>query len=351
MKDPYGLSKASIPAAYVQILLEILAERGFAPAEVLRDCQLPAAMFSMPDGRVTPRQWSRLVWQALSRTGDDGLGYEYGLRLRPTAHGALGFALMSCASIGQALALVIAFLGMRLRDYRIELRIEDDTAVIDIAETHPVVGAAPEQARVLRRFFHECVWVGTAQAAQYLTGRDFTDCEVWVDWAEPVYHARYRGRLPPTRFNMSANQIRLPVEYLQWPLIMSDPMAYQQALLQCEQERIRFAETIDDLAARVRAELVLVTGKGFPNLDAVAEKLHISGRTLKRRLQALGTSFLELLEEARRQEAERQLTSTDMEIQAIASLLGYTGPANFTRAFRKWTGETPSLFRERIRSE
>lgn len=351
MKDPYGLSKASIPAAYAQIVLEILAERGFAPTQVLHDCPLSATQFSVPDGRLTPRQWSRLVWLALRLTGDDGLGYEYGLRLRPTAHGVLGYALMSCATLGQALELGVAFLSMRLRDYRIELRIKGDTAMIDIAETHPVMDAVPEQARMLRRFFHECVVIGLLQAGHYATGRDFSAVEVWVDWPEPPSHARYRDRLPPMRFNMPTNQIRFPLDHLQWPMIMADPMAFQQALTQCEQERIRFAETIDDLAARVRAELILEPGAGFPGLEVVAEKLHISGRTLKRRLQILGTSFLEVLENAQRQEAERQLTTTDMAIQDIASLLGYTGPANFARAFRKWTGETPSQFRARVRIE
>lgn len=350
MSDPYGLSKASIPAAYVQILLEILAERGFPPAQVLQDCHLPGTLFSVPDARITPRQWSRLVWTALLLCGDDGLGYEYGLRLRPTAHGVLGYALMSCATVGQALELGTAFFSMRLRDYRMELRAEGDIALIEIAETHPVLGAAPEQAKALRRFFHECVMLGIVHMGRFMTGRDFSEDEIWVDWPEPAYHERYRDRLPPMRFNMPANQLRRPTANLQLPLIMADQMAYQQALAQCEQERIRFAETIDDLAARVRAELILIPGEGYPSLERVAERLHMSGRTLKRRLQQLDISYLTLLDDMRRQEAEKLLTNSDMDIQDIAGLLGYTGPANFTRAFRKWTGETPTQFRERTRT-
>ncbi len=351
MKDPYGLSKASIPSAYAQLLLEILSERNIDPTLVLRSSTLPAGLLTQPDARLTPRQWSRLVLAALRLGGDDGLGYEYGLRLRPTAHGVLGYALMSAPTVGQALDLVVAFLSMRLRDYRMEVRQEGEQALIEVAETHPVLGGTPEEARALRRFFHECLMLGVVHGARFLTGRDdISTLTLRVDWPEPTYHARYRDRLPQVDFDQPRNQIVFPAAELQTPLATADAAAYRQALAFCEQERARFGLEIEDLVQQVRAALVLTPGAGFPNLEAVAAQLHLSGRTLKRRLQALGKTYLELLEEARRQEAERLLAGSDMEVQDIAGLLGYTGPANFTRAFRKWTSETPSQFRARIKS-
>lgn len=347
MSDPYGLSRPSIPATYAQLLLEILAERGIPATQALQGGRLPGTLFTTPDARITPRQWSRLVLTALRLTHDDGLGYEYGLRLRPTAHGVLGYALMSCATLSQALELGAMFFSMRLRDYRMEFRYEGEVAVIEIAETHPVVGALPQEAQMLRRFFHECVMLGIVHAGRALTGLEPEGVELCVDWPEPACHARYRERLPPMRFGQVANQIRMPAAFLQAPLLMADPMTHQQAVAQCVQEQVRFAETVEDLAARVRAELVLVPGEGYPGLEAVAARLHMSGRTLKRRLQALDLGFLALLDEARRQEAEQLLKTTDREVRYIAELLGYTGPANFSRAFRKWTGMTPSEFRER----
>ncbi|WP_410210047.1 AraC family transcriptional regulator ligand-binding domain-containing protein [Aquirhabdus sp.] len=347
MNDPYGLSKASIPIAYAQLLLEIVAERGIAAEQLLRESKLPVQLFAVPeaDSRITPRQWSRLVWSAIVLTGDESLGCEYGLRLRPTAHGNLGFALMSCSTVGQALELGAMFFRMRLRDYQMLLRTEDDVAIMEITETHPVIGAAPEQAILLRRFFHECVMLGIVHGGRYLTGKDFSGVELWLDWAEPVSYSRYRDRLPPIRFNQATCQVRTAAIHMQLPLMLGDPIAHQQALAQCEQERVRNLDAITTLISRVKAELILTPEKGYPSLDAVAEKLHLSGRTLKRHLQALDTTYLSLLDETRRQEAEKLLTTTEMDIQSISSLLGYVGPANFTRAFKKWTGMTPSQFR------
>ncbi len=346
MKDPYGLSKATIPNAYAQLLIEIVVERGISAEQLLAESRLSKIPLTAAEGRVTPRQWSRLVWSALQLTGDEGLGYEYGLRLRPTAHGVLGFALMSCATIGQALELGAAFFSMRLRDYRIEMRTEGEITLIEIMETHPVIGAAPEQALMLRRFFHECVMLGIVYAGRFLTGRDFSDVELRVDWSEPAYHARYRDRLPSIRFNQSSNQVRIPSANIQSPLVLADPMAHQQAMVQCEQEQIRHADTPNDLIARVKAELILTPEMGYPSLDAVAAKLNISGRTLKRHLQTFNTTYIVLLDEVRQNEAEKLLMTTEMDIQKISSFLGYLEPTNFTRAFKKWTGQTPSQCRQ-----
>lgn len=348
MNDPYGLSRPSIPATYAQLLLEIVESRGIAPAQVMKGVRLPGNLFAMPDARISPRQWSRLVLTALRLSGED-LGYEYGLRLRPTAHGVLGYALMSCATLGQALELGASFFSMRLRDYRMTLLSEGERAIIEISETHPVVGAVPQEAQMLRRFFHECVMFGIVSIARLLSGLQDADIELEVDWLEPGYHASYRERLPAMRFGARANRIHLPAALLQAPLLMADAMTHQQALAQCLQEQVRFAETVDDFAARVRAELVLTPGVGYPALAVLAGRLHMSGRTLSRRLQQFGLTYLGLLDAARRHEAEHLLITTDQEVRYIAELLGYTGAANFTRAFRKWTDMTPSQFRDRRR--
>lgn len=347
MKDPYGLSQASIPVAYAQLLLEILIERGFSIEQVLKKSKLSGSLFLANDARITPRQWTRLVLTGLSLTNDDGLGYEYGLRLSVTVHGMLGFAIMSASTLGQALLLGVAYFSMRLRDYRISLHTEDKIAVLEITETHPISGTAPEQATMLRRFFHECVMVGIFHVEHSLTGQDCSEIEICVDWPEPSYHVCYRSRLPHMRFNQTSNQLHCPVAYLARPLLMANPFAYQQALAQCEVERLRFANAIDDIVVRVRAELILTPGKGYPNVVTVANRLNVSERTLKRRLQQFNLSYLQLLEQTLQQEAKNLLTS-EMDIQDIANMLGYIAPANFTRAFKKWTGETPSQYRQSL---
>ncbi|OBY76117.1 helix-turn-helix transcriptional regulator [Acinetobacter gyllenbergii] len=346
MKDPYGLSKASIPISYVHLLLEIMVEKGFSASEILQQSKIASALLHQLDARISPKQWSKLAWICLSLAKDTGLGYEYGLKLRLTAHGPMGYALMSSPSLRQSIELATQFFNMRLKDYRIDFFEHQQHSTIEIKQTHPVVSQHAEQAEILRRFFYECLMIGIVQTGRSLTERDFAEVQLQVDWSEPPYHQQFQAQLPQIHFDQAQNQICYPASILNHVTKMADPTAFQQALAQCEAEQIRFSETIQDIGLRVKTELVLTPQKGYPSLDQVAERLHMSSRTLRRHLDEAGYSYLGLLDEIRYQEAQKLLHNNHMEIQDIALYLGYLQPANFARAFKKWSGVTPSQFRQ-----
>jgi AraC-like DNA-binding protein len=77
----------------------------------------------------------------------------------------------------------------------------------------------------------------------------------------------------------------------------------------------------------------------------IADRLHLSERTLRRRLQAEGTRHKKLVEEIRQELATRYLESSDLGVADIAFLLGFSQAAAFNRAFRRWTGKTPGEYR------
>jgi len=346
MKDPYGLSKASIPISYVHLLLEIMVEKGFSAPDILQKSKIPLTLLNQLDARITPLQWSKLAWISLTLAQDFGLGYEYGLKLRLTAHGPMGYALMSSPSLRHAIELAVQFFNMRLKDYRIDFYEEENLSVIDIQETHPVISNDKEQTEILRRFFYECLMIGIIQTGRSLIEKDFSQVELRVDWPEPRYHQKFQQQLPLILFNQNKNQIRYNLSLLKLSPQMADPTAFQQALAQCETEQIRFSEQIQDICLRVKTELVLIPQKGYPSLDNVAERLHMSSRTLRRHLNEINSSYLLLLDEVKYKEAEKLLLNSNMEIQDIANYLGYIQPANFARAFRKWSGVTPIQFRK-----
>ncbi|MGB5329605.1 MAG: helix-turn-helix transcriptional regulator [Gammaproteobacteria bacterium] len=85
----------------------------------------------------------------------------------------------------------------------------------------------------------------------------------------------------------------------------------------------------------------------YPTIDDIAERLGISVRTLQRRLKASGLSYSELVEQIRHEQACRLLDKPDANMAAIASALGYIDPSSFSRAFRRWTGMSPRVYRSR----
>jgi AraC-like DNA-binding protein len=99
----------------------------------------------------------------------------------------------------------------------------------------------------------------------------------------------------------------------------------------------------DRTVARVRELLPLP--EGFRSLEDIAQQIGVSPRTLKRRLADGGTSYSELLDEQRQERALLLLRDESLSREQIAERLGYSDAANFTRAFRRWTGKTPGMVR------
>lgn len=326
----------SLPAAYLRLLLELVAAEGIAPEPVLAGTRLRPAQLERPDTRVSSADAARAVANAVRLSGNPGLGLAYGLNTRPTAHGYLGYAVLSSASLREALEATLRFTHVRQRDVALSLGTVGDSAILEVRELHEL-GA-------MRRFFLEGFLIGLARVAGFALGLPIIQGEFWFDWPEPDYFAAWRGRLPPVRFGMPAIQLRFPAGLLTCKPVLADPYAVRAALQHCEREQLLTGERPGDVLARVRAELALGSA-GYPALTEVCSRLHTSPRSLKRHLQQCGTSFSALRDEARQRDALYLLQHSTRAIQHIAQLLGYSDPPSFTRAFRRWTGHPPSQTR------
>jgi AraC-like DNA-binding protein len=102
-----------------------------------------------------------------------------------------------------------------------------------------------------------------------------------------------------------------------------------------------------DLPGSLRLAIAAVMHEATPSLDWAADVAGVSSRTLRRRLDAIGLSWSGLIAQTRFNTARRLLETNDLEIRDVAREVGYSDPANFTRAFRRWTGESPSAYRAR----
>lgn len=120
----------------------------------------------------------------------------------------------------------------------------------------------------------------------------------------------------------------------------SDPALF--ALLDEHARRLADARAEEDVGARVSAAIAASLAGREPTMSAVARRLATPARTLQRRLAAEGTSFTRLLDEVRRERAEAFLAARDVSIAEVSFLLGFSEQSAFARAFRRWTGRTPS---------
>lgn len=111
-----------------------------------------------------------------------------------------------------------------------------------------------------------------------------------------------------------------------------------------EPERLNFEEG-HSLVQDVRHQISRVLHEGVPTISETAKQLGMSGRTLQRRLSEQGYSFQTIVDETRRQVSEKLLQETDHTLAEIAFMTGYSEQSAFTRAFKRWAGQTPRSYR------
>ncbi len=335
-----GIDALTIPSTYARLIIELCQRRGVdisAAAAALDPRQLDD-----PDGRLRLVEVGALLYQAFVR--DPAIGYEIGLNTQLTSHGYVGYGVLTNPSFRQALDFGVRYGPLRTPFVSLKDRSTGDLGIIEIQESF-ALGPAKQ---VCMEHFLIGIW-RIAQMLARTSGLDEVAFSLHFQHAEPACHARYRDRLPPCHFLSPANQLRFPGGYMDMPLATADEAAAQLAVRECERERARSGDTASSITLRTLA--VMEHCVAPPPLEEAARRLHMSARTLKRRLREERSSYRELLDRHRQQLATQRLQDDRLSIGEIAAELGYTAPENFTRAFRKWTGLSPSAMRRQLRGQ
>lgn len=338
----FSPTDSTIPAIHALHLAEVSARFGVAPEVLFRGSGLDAKALAEPAAKLAVSDMIALVERARDLTGEPGLGFHVGLQMRIASHGYLGLAAMTASTVRDALAIAIRFAPTRTNALSLRLDTEGDEARLVLVE-HVDLGPARDP-------FVFALLSGIWTIGNALTGLELANhgpsgaASADVTFPEPPYFARFRAIAPPVRFEEETTCLRFARAILDRPLVTGDPAASRLTLEQCEKELEALAPRA---SSRVRALLPSPDG-GFRSLDEVARAMHVSARTLKRRLADEGTSFSALLERARRARAEELLRSPRRTLDEIASELGYGDVASFSRAFRRWTGSAPGAWRKMV---
>jgi AraC-like DNA-binding protein len=342
-RDNYA-ERPSVAVAYPRLLLAMLAERGHSTAEAAEEAGVDRALLDRPEAMISGAAYARLIAHALRVTRDPCLGCELGLRMPPTMHSVLGALLVCADTLGDALAQGARFFVLASQVIALRTDFASERPTISIDEILPL-GA-------VRQFVVESGLVGLYRAGELLTMLTVAPrgLELSFTWPEPPAFRRYRARLPPAQFGQPFNQLRCPTSLLERPLPLANALARRRAIRDCERALSEIPEHGAPLVARVYQALGAPEAAGYAALAQVAALLGVSPRTLSRRLAASGTSFSALLDGRRISDARSMLAESDVAVAAVARHVGYTDAANFARAFRKQTRESPSAFRARAQA-
>jgi AraC-like DNA-binding protein len=267
-------------------------------------------------------------------TGEPGLGYYLGLQKRVSVYGYLGFAAVSASTLREALELAVRFGPLFSTAIALNLHVEGRAASLCFEE-QVNLGAARDIVLISLLF-------GLQTIGSALTGQE-AGASVDLAIPKPDYHERFAHLAHDLRFGQPFNRVVIDASILDSPIVSADPMALQMARTLCER-------SLDDLGYdtglidNVR-RLLANDQNGFRSLEQVAARIHLSPRTLKRRLASQGVCFSELVDRERREKAMVLLRSSRLSIDDVAEQLDYSTASTFVRAFHRWTGTTPAAYR------
>lgn len=325
-----------LPAIHALHLAELVGRWDVSAAALLRGSAVRKAELARPEARISVATMARLVERARALSGEPALGVYFGLQMRISWHGYVGLAAMTARNTREALELAARFIPTRTGALAFDLEVDGAVAALVIHERADF-GAARDAVLL-------ALIVGLWQLGCTLTGRQLGG-RADLAFPEPAYIARLTGLMPgDLRFGQADNRLVFDASTLDLPLITADPAALQLTREHCERE-LDALGLAGPFLERVRA-LALHGSGGARSLESVAAQLHLSSRTLKRRLAALRTTYSAILDAERQRRARTLLQSTSLSMDEIAERLGYSDVANFSRAFRRWTGKTPGAVRQ-----
>lgn len=321
---------------YPLALVELLLASGGTLEQVFLDTGLTEEILQEPEATISYAQYGLLIRNALRHYPSSGLGLRFGAGLHVGHQGMLGVASMTASTLHDAAILAERFYKYLSPVLVLEMRIEGQECVVQANESWNL---GP-----LRAFGVECLFVGLYRHMLFILGVEHFPCRFEFGYETPSYVDLYDEYLKNlVAFNCGFHQMRFDVRWLDAPLRFRHPLTCAQAIALCE-EWMGSLSSRDSVLMKLRHLPVVKPGKVM-SLDESAAALHMSERTLKRQLQKLNTHYRRVVDAMRFEWAASALRSTDAPVAEIADKMCFTDVANFRRAFKRWTGQTPQEYR------
>jgi AraC-like DNA-binding protein len=334
--DPRALT-ADIPPNVLVHLSELARRRGMSCDAWFAGLGLTYPQINDPSVRVSYRQARTVVSRALKSIHDAGLGLIVGRNQTVGSFGLLGLAMLTSRNFGEAMKVGIDNHKVSGSLLDVDLDVIDEQTVA--VQAWPRFGELELMPFLCEELFSSCL-----SFARELVGPKLIPVRLELTYPAPPYASEYNAIFQcEVRFGAQHNRILVDTSWLEHPLPGYNPLTSKQALALCHQQLRgdnRFDEIVGSVERLLRSRL-----REHPRLTEVARTLHLSERSLRRRLADSGRIFREIHDRVRAERALELLHAGQMSVAEIGVELGFSDPREFRRAFKRWTGMPPQLAR------
>jgi len=330
----------TVAICFVEAALESVRARHLDADQLLISVGLSPSLLQVPQARVSAKHYGEL-WRLIALTLDDEFFGQDSRRMKSGSFAMQCYALLGCKTLRQALERSLRFYALILDDISGALVTEGKFAKIVLKEQ-----AQNGRHRV---FANELLLTMVHGVACWLVGRRIPIARADFCYVEPAhsaeYHVMYSNQL---HFNQPHTAISFESSYLDLPVVQDEQTVKDFLRLAPSNFLVKYKNS-NSLTARIRRQLRQLLPGELPECETIADELHMTPATLRRRLAEEGESYQSIKDHLRRDLAISYLSHSERSVLDIALELGFAERSAFHRAFRKWTGASPGEFRRSLR--
>ena len=326
-----------IPVQLLALTAIELQQHGVSTKKLLADTDITEEALFEPNTVFPYRTTQKILQRAHDLCPVPHLGFALAARQSPSGMGVLGYAINCCATVEDALNMVVKYFRVSCTLIQPEWR--QDNRNFYWVINPPISLGSLLPCVVEEELSTFCGAITT------LTGNPAPLLEAHFQYPKPEYVLLYQQQFDcPLFFSSDENKLVMDSHVLQMPILQANSLSVVAAERLCC-EFLKANPTTYDLAVHVQ-ELIIDSKNGFLDEASIAEKLSITSRTLRNRLRRLGSSYQEIRNNLQEQIASNDLAKTSLPVSNIAEKIGYSDASSFRRAFKKWTGMTPEKYRK-----
>jgi AraC-like DNA-binding protein len=330
------LAQREHPAIGVVLLSELVRDLGHDPVPLLEAEGLPTGSELRPTHMIEASRELGFILRVIASVPVPDLGLLAGRRHHFSVFGMWGFAMISSATLRGAIQVGLRFIDLTHTFLNWQFIGRTGAPRLHLDE--------PVDLGLARRFLIERDLAAAVTLLEDLIGHRRALTRLALPYERPAHAERYVEIFNcEVAFGAEAAEAVIKPDTLDAAPLQANPMAAALAEQQCQELASRMTGK-GRTTTTVRQEILAVPGE-YPPLAEVARRLHVSERGLRRRLAAEETSYRDILDQVRETLARAYLRDTRLQIEEIAERLGYSDAANFTHAFRRWTGSAPGKLR------
>lgn len=321
-----------------QIITGVLDMYGLDSSAMLERHGINPSLLSNPDARIPSSAWDAVTREAAEHIPDPAFGLLAARCWHPSNLGALGYAWLTSSTLRTALGRLVRY--WRLLGEASSARLEESSAGLTLV----VERQAPDPAtnEIVVDFAMSLI----TDMCRMNAGSTLRPASIHLHRARPKDRGAYRRFYGcAVRFEADEDAITLSNKDVGRTL----PTSNRQIAATMDRILVERLAELDksDIVARCQANLLEQLSSGDVSEDAMADQLHMSRRTLQRKLADSDLTYKQLVDDTRRDLAMRHLDDPRHSITDVTFLLGFSQQSAFTRAFKRWTGMSPSEYRAR----